>query len=915
LPLRSWHIPKATRQRAAGKDQHAQGGIGGSQAIVFAAIDSLGYTELACSPGLGDFWEEKDLIATSLRCLIAAACLFEPPASPTAPTRFAADRPADVKKIAIDARVDIPAKRFQGTAVVDVVALREISSIRFDAVDFDVSNVTISHDGGPSQPADYRNDGESIEMFFQEKPLPAGAAFRVEISYSIVDPESGLHFFGPSEGEPDIPYVVWSQGETTDNRYWIPCVDHPNEMQATEMIVTVSDGNEAISNGRLVNRVDNPDKTTTFHWKSDLSYAAYLMTLVVGEFHVEQEMWRGKPVVYYVPPEHKDNVKRSFGNTVAMLEYFSEITGVEYPWEKYAQVCVEGFGGGMENVSATTLGPRTLHDERAHLDTSSDGLVAHELAHQWFGDLVTCKDWAHLWLNEGFASYFDDVWAQHHLGQEEYEYGIYRDIQRGVEGGKKAPVVDRAYADAGDMFDSRSYPKGAAILHTLRLQVGDREFWASVKRYLTTNAHQPVETSDLRKAFERETGRGLERFLYDWTERPGAPSVAVSYDWIEEDKLAKVSMKQTQEADAFHFPLEVEFHFADGEPTMLRRDIAGKEQSFYFSLRERPTMVLVDPRQAVIMELKETKGRDLWREQLVNGPHVIDRIRAAKSLGDAKSDQDVDRLGEALLSEKFWGVGEAIAGALGEAGGERARDKLLAGLAVQHPKVRRAVVERLGSFVGDEQVAAALREIITKGDPSYRVEAEAIEAYAKLQPADAASFLPTLLNRPSHLEQIRSAALTGLGRQKDAAGLETLMEWSARGKPRECRQAAMEGLSELAENADLPDETIERIVNVLMAALEGERPRFQRSAVLALQGLGEHARPALPALRALAANDPESRTRRAASTAIEKIAASAPEQVQVKELRAELAKLRDDGKEMRERLEKLEAGAGSETER
>jgi len=859
------------------------------------------------------------MVTASVPCLFAVLFMLDPKAPPsTEPTRFAADRPVDIKHIALELKVDVPAKHVEGTATIDLAALREVSSVRFDAVDFAVTKVTLARGESPPAPADFRNDGQGIEVFFGDQPLGERMSATIHITYSLADPKSGLHFFGPSEAEPDVPYAVWSQGESIDNRYWVPCFDNPNEMQTTEMKVTVAAGNEAVSNGRLLSKTDNKDKSTTFHWLQDKPHTAYLMTMVVGEFYTEQDTWRGKPVTYYVPPKHKNDLRRSFGNTVKMLELFTKLTGVEYPWDKYAQICVEGFGGGMENTSATTLGPRTLHDERAHLDTSSDGLVAHELAHQWFGDLVTCKDWSHTWLNEGFATYMDAVWSEHDLGRDEYDYEMFSNMRRGIEGGKKAPVVDMRYEDEGQMFDSRSYPKGASILHMLRHRVGDQKFWASVNRYLTTHAHQTVETSDLRQAFEDETGRSLERFFYDWTQRPGAPNVNVSYDWAEDDKLAKVTVKQTQESEAFHFPLEVEFHFDEGPPAMLQSDVTEKEHRFYFPLRKRPKMVLIDPQQAVLMELKEQKGRDLWKEQIKNGPHVLDRIRAAANLGESKNDKDTALLGEALMAEKFWGVGEEIAKAIGKAGGDKARDVLLAGLKVEHSKVRRAVVEQLGSFHRDEKVMEALRAIIAKGDASYRVEAEAIESYAKLQPPDAATLLPTLLDRPSHGEQIRSAALSGLGRQPDAAGLETLLQWTKRGKPRECRSAAMRGLTQLAKNVHLSEAALDRIVNTLLESVDGEQRRMQQSVITALRDLGDDARPALPVLQALAANDPSERIRKSAKEAIEKITAAAPEQVQVKELRDELTKLRDDSKELRKRLEKLEAkpdkNAGEEGE-
>jgi len=837
----------------------------------------------------------------------------EPSKKPSEPLRFPADRPIDIKHIALDLRVDVPKKHVAGAAAIDLVALREATSIRFDAVDFDVASVTLARNDGAAAPVNFINDGQAIDVLIGGNPLPAGGTARLRIEYSITNPKSGLHFFAPSEAEPDVPYALWSQGESIDNRYWVPCFDHPNEMQTTEMTVTTAAGNEVISNGRLVSKKTDKPGAVTFHWLQDKPHVAYLMTLVVGEFHVEQETWRGKPVTYYVPQKHRADVKRSFGNTVEMLEHFSTIIGVEYPWDKYAQVCVEQYGGGMENTSATTLGPGTLHDERAHLDFSSDGLVAHELAHQWFGDLVTCKDWSHLWLNEGFATYFSAVWDEHDLGRDEYDYSISQNMERAIEGGKDRPVVDRGYENPGDMFDSRSYPKGSAILHMLRHRVGDAMFWGAVKRYLTAHAHQPVETSDFRQALEAQTGRSLERFFHDWTERPGAPKVDVTYEWMEKDKLAQIVVRQTQEAEVFHFPIEVEFHVDGAPPTYFREDISDKDRTLFVPLTMNPTMVLVDPNCAVLMELKERKPRDLWAAQLRNDPHAVGRIRAARHLAESGKDRDIHLLGEALQTERYWGVGVEIAEAVGKAGGEVARDVLLSGLLVEHPKVRRACAAQLGSFHGDAKVAEALYALIRDGDPSYRVESAAIESYARIQPDGAIPFLTSLLNRDSHREQIRSAVLTGLGNQPTAAGLDVLMEWTRRGKPRECRQAALSALGSLTRNVHLEEADTVRVVDALVTGMKGEHRRIQQAAIVSLRELGKESRPALPELRALAANDPDSRIRKAAETAVEKITAAAPEQVQVKELRDELDKFRKQTKELEDRLQKLEGRSKKET--
>ncbi|MEE9270545.1 MAG: M1 family metallopeptidase, partial [Candidatus Krumholzibacteria bacterium] len=613
----------------------------------------------------------------------------------------------DILHIKLDLNVDVPRKSAGGTATISLVGLRDVASIRLDAIDFDVSQVTLARGEERAAPVEYVNDGEAIEVLFGDTPLATGRPATLTIHYSISNPRSGLHFFGPTDAEPDTPYVVWSQGESITNRYWIPCLDHPNEMQTTEMIITTAANNEVISNGRLLSRKENSDGTVTFHWLQDKPHVAYLISLIVGEFHVEQDTWRGKPILYYVPRKHRDDVKRTFGNTVRMLEHFSTITGVEYPWDKYAQTCAEGFGGGMENTSATTMGTGVLHDERAHIDYSGDGLIAHELAHQWFGDLVTCKDWSHLWLNEGFASFMTPVWYEYDRGKDEYDYSIYGSMQRAISGGKERPVVDRRYEEPRDMFDSRAYPKGASILHMLRRRVGDEMFWRSVKRYLTEHAHQPVETSDFRKAFEQVTGRSLERFFFDWTERPGAPSLDIRYEWIEEDKLAEITVKQTQEDEAFHFPLEIEFHFDDTGPARLRRMMTEKEARLLFPLPKHPTMVLIDPHDAVLKEIKEHKGRDLWAAQLTKAPYATSRIRAAGHFGESGGDADVELLSEVLQREEFWGVAAEIAEALSEAGGEKARDALLSGLQLAHPKARRACTAELGSFHHDEKVISA----------------------------------------------------------------------------------------------------------------------------------------------------------------------------------------------------------------
>ncbi len=789
-------------------------------------------------------------------------------------SRFAEDRPVDLTHIRLDLNVHLFDDAVDGVATIDVTALRQVDSIRFDAVDFAVSSVRMARGGGAAADARYVNDDRSITILTGDSPLNPGESARVVISYAVKDPSDGLFFFHPSEAEPEIEHTMWSQGEATTNRHWIPCFDHPGEFQTTEIVATVPDGYEAVSNGALLSRVDNPDPTTTFHWKQSQPHVIYLVTLVVSRFHVEQESWRGRPVTYYVPPRHKDDVANSFGNTVRMLDFFSERFGVEYPWEKYAQVCAEHFGGGMENTSATTLGTGTLHDKRAHIDTSSDGLVAHELGHQWFGDLVTCRNWSHLWLNEGFATYSEALWDEHNLGWEEYQLTLYRDERRAHGSGRSRPVMDRAYGSPGEMFDGRAYPKGGWILHMLRHRVGDEPFFAGLKQYLTEFRHQPVETHDFRRVMERVTGRSLERFFYDWVEREGHPELTISYAWNPLDGTADVTVEQTQKADPFTFPLEMAFHLPGQAPALITREVRDRKHQFSLPLPAPPEMVRFDPNNVVLMEAVEDKPRDLWIAQLTGDPNPVGRMRTIKVMVDAKDDVYDAALIAAFAKEPFHAVKSDLARALGDIRSVEARDALLGAAKDADARVRRAVVDALGEFEKDEAAEALLAAVVREGDASYRVEAAAVEAWAKVAKGKVSlDALTPLLARDSHQEMIRRAVIEAMGELKDAAALDPILDWTRRGRPNELRRAAFAAAVALKRNAELSGEPVKRVVETIAGYVDDEESRRTLySALSALSDLGPDASDALPALRKMVDdNNPEDRLQRSLTRAIDAI--------------------------------------------
>jgi aminopeptidase N len=746
----------------------------------------------------------------------------------TQPLRTGGDRPIDIQHLRLDLKIDLPNKTVDAQATLQVRSLRPLDRIRLDAESFHVKAVRLRTHERAFQSASFRHEGGDLFLDLVP-PWPANQSGTLQIDYRIRKPQDGLHFFAPTSEHPDAPLTVWSLGEPISNRHWFPCLDQPNQRQTTEVVATVAEGLEVLSNGRLLEQKANPtEHTVTFHWLQDKPHPSYLVTLVVGPFEVVREEWDHIPILYYVPRGHKAEVAASFGRTRAMLEFFSNRFGVRYPWDKYAQVVAEQFGGGMEHTSATTLGPDTLHDQRALIDHSPDNVIAHELAHQWWGDLVTCRSWAHLWLNEGFATFAEALWAEHAEGADAYAYAIYGEARSALAGGRSRPVLDRRYPNPDAMFDARAYPKGAIIVHMLRCRLGEDAFWRALQSYANTYRLQSVETSDLRKVLERETGYDLERFFYDWTERPGHPVLEVKTQYVPEKKQARVQVTQTQAGEAFCFPLALVLHSAAGDrPFRLEKEITQKEHLFYVPLHGPPTLVEVDPQLAVLAELKEDKSQDLWLAQLRRSASVAARIRAAHHLAQEKTPEGVQALAQALAEEKFWGVQLEVVSALADAGGPVARQALLDGLRHAEPRVRRDCAQRLGLYRGDAEVAAALRALLQRDEPSYFVQAAALKAYAGLKQPDVVAVLAPWMDRASYLDLVRQAAFAGLVDCKDGRVVETLLDWAQKGKPYKYRQRALIALGRLDASSSITPQQKQRIRGVLTAGLDDPSERIR----------------------------------------------------------------------------------------
>jgi len=842
-----------------------------------------------------------------------------------APLRSAGDRPVDIRHLKLELDVDLKRKRISGTATLDLVILRPLTTIRLDAVNHQVTAVRGRRGEDKPVVLDFENTGREILVHLKARAA-ARDAWQLAIDYSVTNPDTGLHFFGPSKTTPKQPLMVWSHGEPISNRYWFPSQDHPAERQSSEIIATVPAGMECLSNGKLISRkmvkgTKPGQQKLRFHWKQEKSHVSYLTTLVVGRFNVAREQWRGRPVLYYVPPESAPDTARTFGRTVEMLDFFSDTFGIEYPWEKYAQVVVEQFtAGGMENTSATTLYRGVMHDERAMLDSTPDRLIAHELGHQWWGDLVTCRNWSHLWLNEGFATYCEVLWYEHKLGRDEADYLLYSKSRSGRSGtALTRPIVDRRYASPRSMFDSRAYPKAGWVLHMLRHRVGDDAFFRALKRYGTVYAYQVAETGDLRRTFERLLGHSLERFFFDWTERSAHPVLTVSSRYDADSKQVRVEVTQDQDGEPFAFPLTVTFAVPGRtEPVRLDLTVTEKRQVAFVPVASRPTLVRVDPEHTLLAEVKEKKSRGWWVAQLKNAPRVPERLRAVAHFATSRSEADRKLLFETLAGDAFYGVRVAAAGAVGRVSDDLSRPVLLAALKQENPFVRAAAAGVLGSFAkkdkkdkkdkNDEnaEVGDVLEKAWSDGDPSYKVEAAVLRSLARIRPLPLKT-LEAALKRDSHRETIRQAALGALSRHKDLKSIEILLGWTTPDRPRRCRMAAIAGLGQRVTRAGTPDSAMARVVKVLTELLGARGPRIRGAALQAMRRLGNSAKAAEEVVASLAEHDPEGRVRVAARAALKALQQEKTASAELDRLRGELDSLKKRNQDLADRLKKLEA--------
>lgn len=718
---------------------------------------------------------------------------------PESTTHYTPEKDFHTQHVKVELSLDFSRKRIAGSCTLVIVPIRPgLNRVVLDACSMEIHEVSV--DGSKCE---FEYDQEKLTI---SPPGPLSGSHTVKIVYSST-PSEGIYFIEPDREHPEKEVQAWTHSEAEFARYWFPCYDNPNDKFTSEVLLTVPKGFRVISNGKLVSEQENGD-AVTFHWKEELPHPSYLTSFVAGKFGEVKQEAEGVQLQYHFPESKKADVLRYFGETPRMIKVFNEITGVRYPYSKYAQTTVEDFiFGGMENFNATTLTmlyyPDANSDEDFQASYSTPNrnptnLVAHELAHQWFGDLVTCVDWAHAWLNEGFADYMQAMYIERTRGVDQFRWDMGAKADTFFEEDAdefRRPTVEKDFVYADDLFGMAIYAKGAWMLHQLRYVLGDEAFFEGISSYLKAHSFSNADTHDFRKSMERTSGRSLEELFEQSFLKTGYPEFEVGYAWDETSKTATLRIRQTQKLEMqtpiFKLPCDIVM-YVDGGRMKKTIMLDSGDQTFSFDLASKPTIVEFDPEHWLLKKVQFRKNVELLVNQLEGSADPSSRAEAARNLGEAKASITVGALGRAAKKAQFWDVSASALRALGEIGTSEALSALLDVGMPADRRTRRALAQALGNFK-DESVRSLLITLL-QTDQSPYVRCEAALSLARAWPERAFQHLTEAMKIHTANETLAEACLDAMGKLKDAGIAAVVSENVVYGKPLRVRIGALKAI-------------------------------------------------------------------------------------------------------------------------
>ena len=697
-----------------------------------------------------------------------------PPAGtvhPEPPHRF------DLQHQIINVRFDWARHAVIGSTTLRISSLdTPLDTINLDAMGMKIKRVTTVNSG----PVTYTYDDTTLAVHPMH-PLPPHTVILIAVDYETVKPKKGAYFI-------DRTHYLWTQGETDDTRYWVPTYDHPDDKTTWEINVVTDPDERALSNGRLVGSKKVADGVE-WSWKLEKPASTYLMSIVAGKYTVIKDHWKDVPVDYWVYPDTVAAARRGFGDTPRAIDFYSKKLGVPYPWPKYDQSVVPDYiFGGMENVTCTTqndkeaLFPAWAVPQATLLAT---GLVAHELAHQWFGDLLTTKEWPHVWLNEGFATFMEQAYREGLYGVDEGAFDRWKAHQQALAADQRArrPIVyDRWVDDPIELFFSgHIYPKGAMVLQMLRHKFGDALFWAAMHRYVAEHAYQTVVTDDLRRAFEETTHQNLKPFFDQWVYGAGFPVFQVDYSYDPGTRRLTMLAKEVQPRDSltgyFDADVDVEVRTDHGvvRGVVPVRNGVGEVG---LTLDGEPRSIRWNKGKWLLEVSDFPRPSRMLAYQLAHDDDVLGRLEAIDLLKErAHQSTVVKALTQAATDDKFWAVRRSAAVALAAAAPDPSVQRvLLMVLQDRDARVRIGAIEALQKF-SDSTSALALSNLVER-DSSLTVRGEALAAYLAVAGDAALPVATRVMAMPSWRNVLRAPALDVLRTMKSSAAQELYHQYA-----------------------------------------------------------------------------------------------------------------------------------------
>ncbi|SHI71480.1 aminopeptidase N [Hymenobacter daecheongensis DSM 21074] len=706
-----------------------------------------------------------------------------PPTNPVQPT---ATIVTDVLDTKLDVKFDWAKQWLLGNALLTLRPhFYPQNQVVLDAKGFDVKSVRAVI-GGKEKNLNYTYDKRKLTISL-DRMYARNEQYQVRISYvakpneleaggsAAITSSKGLYFINPLGTDKNKPRQIWTQGETEANSCWFPTIDKPNQRMTQEITMTVDGRYKTLSNGLLISSKKNADGTRTDIWKQTLPAAPYLTMMTVGEFAVINDTWRGKAVDYYVEPGFQGTAKAVFGNTPEMLDFFSRKLGVDFPWEKYAQVAVRDFvSGAMENTTATTIRQEWVQLTKRELPDQSyqaEGTIAHEVFHQWFGDYVTSESWSNLPLNESFADYSELLWAEHKYGADAAALVQQQKLTNYLTEAesKREPLIRYHYATREDMFDRHSYDKGGRVLHMLRKYVGDEAFFASLNRYLTQNKFSSSEIAKLRLAFEETTGEDLMWFFDQWFMQRGHPELYISHTYTNGQVNLRVEQRQDSTfTPIYRLPVTVSVWTGNqSQPTDYKIVVTKANQMFTLPASQRPNLVKFDAEGQLLAKVQEQRTQDELLFQYYHARNYLQKYEAIDQLRGKLGDLAVSGMLRNAMNDPFWAVRLAAVEGFrrykGPEGNAVRKELRRAATTDKKSQVRAMAVTTLGAFLNEDfsdVYATALN------DSSYLVVGAAINALARnpsIGTRDALNALqdthsPVLLNALSNYYSLNGTA-------------------------------------------------------------------------------------------------------------------------------------------------------------